>query len=59
MNYFLIFRPEKIDLDKKFEANLLNSTVYIISLALQITTFFVNYRVSFDSCALVLNDWIH
>ena len=35
---------ESVDLEKKFEANLLNSTVYIISISLQVATFFVNYR---------------
>jgi cation-transporting ATPase 13A1 len=37
-------RPAKVDLDKKFQPNLLNSVVYIISLTLQVTTFLVNYR---------------
>jgi len=37
-------RPEKVDLDKKFHPNLLNSVVYIISLTLQVTTFLINYR---------------
>nr|SVE74947.1 EOG090X00J5 [Daphnia dolichocephala] len=32
------------DLDKEFEPNLLNSTVYIISMALQVSTIAVNYR---------------
>ncbi|XP_046827125.1 endoplasmic reticulum transmembrane helix translocase isoform X2 [Vespa crabro] len=30
--------------DKPFEANLINSTVYIIAMALQISTFAINYR---------------
>lgn len=32
------------DLEKEFEPNLLNSTVYIISMALQVSTIAVNYR---------------
>ncbi|XP_033096943.1 manganese-transporting ATPase 13A1-like [Anneissia japonica] len=37
-------REEKIDLEKDFEPNILNSTVYIISMSLQLSTFAVNYK---------------
>ena len=33
------------DLEKEFEPNLLNSTVYMISMTLQLSTFAINYRV--------------
>ncbi|KAL2732695.1 endoplasmic reticulum transmembrane helix translocase isoform X1 [Vespula maculifrons] len=32
------------DEDKPFEANLINSTVYIVAMALQVSTFAINYR---------------
>lgn len=40
------FRDKFVDLEKEFEPSLLNSTVYVISMTLQISTFAINYRVS-------------
>ena len=35
-----------MDLEAKFAPNILNTTVYIISMSLQVSTFAVNYKVS-------------
>ena len=37
---------EFVDLEKEFEQNELNSAVYLISIAMQISNFAVNYKVS-------------
>ncbi|KHJ94867.1 P-type ATPase of unknown pump specificity [Oesophagostomum dentatum] len=37
-------RTEPVDLEAKFTPNILNTSVYIISMALQVCTFAVNYR---------------
>lgn len=41
---------EFIDLEKKFEENELNSAVYLISMAMQISNFAVNYKVCTLHC---------
>jgi len=43
---FFDFSSEEVDLEKDFEQNELNSAVYLISVAMQISNFAVNYKVS-------------
>lgn len=42
--------------EQPFEANLINSTVYIIAMSLQVSTFAINYRVSRPTLSYVLSD---
>ena len=39
---------EFVNLEKEFEQNVLNSTVYLISMTMQISNVAVNYRVSIN-----------
>lgn len=36
---------EGVDLEKEFEQNALNSAVFLISIAMQVSNFAVNYKV--------------
>jgi len=39
--------------EELFEANLINSTVYIIAMSLQVSTFAINYRVSYSLYSVI------
>lgn len=47
-NMLILCRSDGIDLEKEFEQNELNSVVYLISMAMQISNFAVNYKVSWS-----------
>ena len=51
--HFCWLSEEDIDLEKEFEQNELNSAVYLISMAMQISNFAVNYKVSYNNIIML------
>ena len=47
-----VCRSEDVDLEAEFEQNELNSAVYLISMAMQISNFAVNYKVCTWTCRM-------
>ena len=42
-----MIRRGPIDLEAKFEPNLLNTAIYLLGLSQQVSTFAINFQVSF------------
>ena len=42
---YLFYRPEDYDPEADFKPTLMNTTIYLISMGMQISTFAVNYKV--------------